>query len=41
MLVPARNVGYTKKYDYHGVGRKQLAYSLPRHFDRILTMTFL
>jgi hypothetical protein len=36
MLVPARKVGYTKKYDYYGVGRKQLNYSLPRHFDRIL-----
>lgn len=37
MLVPARGVGYKKRYDYYGVGKKQLAYSLPRHFDRILT----
>lgn len=29
--------GYKKRYDYHGVGKQQLAYSLPRHFDRILT----
>jgi hypothetical protein len=37
MLAFARNVNYKKRYDYHGVGKKQLAYSLPRHFDRILT----
>jgi hypothetical protein len=28
--------GYKKIYNYKGVGEKQLAYSLPRHFDRIL-----
>lgn len=27
---------YKKRYDYYGVGREQVAYSLPRHFDRIL-----
>jgi hypothetical protein len=29
--------GYKKRYNYEGVGQKQLEYSLPRHFDRILT----
>jgi len=29
--------GYKKIYNYEGVGKQQLAYSLPRHFDRILT----
>jgi hypothetical protein len=29
--------GYKEIYNYKGVGEKQLAYSLPRHFDRILT----
>ena len=28
--------GYKKTYQYHKVGKEQLAYSLPRHFDRIL-----
>ena len=28
--------GYKKTYQYHKVGKDQLAYSLPRHFDRIL-----
>lgn len=28
---------YKKKYDYYGVGREQVSYSLPRHFDRILS----
>lgn len=27
---------YKTRYNYHGVGRAQLAYALPRHFDRIL-----
>ena len=29
--------GYKKRYNYYKVGQDQLAYSLPRHFDRILT----
>jgi len=37
MLAFARNVNYKKLYDYHGAGKKQLNYSLPRHFDRILS----
>jgi hypothetical protein len=28
--------GYTKVYDFHGAGARQLAYSLPRHFSRIM-----
>lgn len=36
MLVFAQNVQYQKKYDYFGVGEKQVAYSLPLHFNRIL-----
>jgi hypothetical protein len=36
MLVFVRNTNYREKYDYKGVGDKQLAYSLPRHMDRIL-----
>jgi hypothetical protein len=28
--------GYKKKYDYFGVGQKQVAYSLPLHFNRII-----
>lgn len=36
MLVFARNVQYQKKYDYFGVGEKQVAFSLPLHFNRIL-----
>ena len=36
MLVFVDGTNYREKYDYYGVGRKQLAYSLPRHFDRIL-----
>lgn len=36
MLVFVRGTNYREKFDYYGVGRKQLAYSLPRHFDRIL-----
>jgi hypothetical protein len=27
---------YKKRYDYFGVGRKQVAYSLPLHFNRII-----
>ena len=37
MLAFARNVNYKKRYDYHGAGKRQLNYSLPRHFDRILS----
>lgn len=36
MLVFVRDTNYRAKYDYIGAGNKQLAYSLPRHFDRIL-----
>lgn len=36
MLVFAQNVQYQKKYDYFGIGEKQVAYSLPLHFNRIL-----
>lgn len=36
ILVFARNVQYQKRYDYFGVGEKQVAYSLPLHFSRIM-----
>jgi hypothetical protein len=36
MLVFAQNVQYQKKYDYFGVGEKQVEFSLPLHFNRIL-----
>lgn len=38
MLVFARSVSYRKnvKFDYFDVGRKQVAYSLPLHFNRIV-----
>lgn len=36
MLVFARNVQYQKRYDYFGVGEKQVQYSLPVHFNRIM-----
>ena len=36
MLAFARKVNYKKRYDYFGVGEKQVAYSLPRHFNRII-----
>lgn len=36
MLVFARNVQYQKRYDYFGVGERQVAYSLPLHFQRIV-----
>jgi hypothetical protein len=36
MLVFARNVQYQKRYDYFGIGEKQVAYSLPLHFNRIV-----
>jgi hypothetical protein len=37
MLVTTRKEpGYRKKYDYFGVGEKQVAYSLPIHFNRVL-----
>lgn len=36
MLVFARNVQYQKRYDYFGVGERQVAYSLPLHLNRIV-----
>jgi hypothetical protein len=36
VLVFTQSVNYQKRYQYHKVGKEQLAYSLPRHFDRIL-----
>jgi len=36
MLVFARNVQYQKRYQYFEVGEKQVAYSLPTHFNRIM-----
>lgn len=37
MLVVAKpGAGYKKKYDYFGVGERQVAYSLPVHFNRIV-----
>lgn len=36
MLVFARSTNYKKRYDYFGVGKKQVAYSLPLHFNRIV-----
>lgn len=36
VLVFTQGVKYQKRYNYHKVGKEQLAYSLPRHFDRIL-----
>ena len=36
ILVLARNVQYQKRYDYFGVGQKQVEYSLPLHFNRIV-----
>lgn len=36
MLVFARSTNYKKRFDYFGVGRKQVAYSLPLHFSRIV-----
>lgn len=36
ILVLARNVQYQKRYDYFGVGQKQVEYSLPLHFNRII-----
>ena len=36
MLVFAQNVQYQKRYDHFGVGEKQVAYSLPVHFNRIM-----
>lgn len=35
MLAFARKTNYQKRYDYFGVGEKQVAYSLPLHFNRI------
>jgi hypothetical protein len=31
-----RRTVYKKRYDYFGVGKKQVAYSLPLHFNRII-----
>ena len=31
-----RRTQYKKRYDYFGVGQKQVAYSLPLHFNRII-----
>lgn len=36
MLVFVNKTNYKAKFDYIGAGDKQLAYSLPRHVDRIL-----
>lgn len=36
VLVFTQGVNYQKRYDYYKVGQDQLAYSLPRHFYRIL-----
>ncbi len=38
MLVFARNVGYRKnvKYDYFDIGREQVQWSFPMHFNRII-----
>ena len=36
MLVFAKSTSYKKRYDFFGVGKKQLDYSLPLHFNRIL-----
>lgn len=36
MLAFARSVNYQKRYDFFGVGAKQVAYSLPLHFNRII-----
>jgi hypothetical protein len=36
VLAFAQSANYQTRYQYHKVGRDQLAYSLPRHFDRIL-----
>jgi hypothetical protein len=36
VLAFSQSVNYQKRYNYHKVGKEQLAYSLPRHFDRIL-----
>ena len=36
MLVFGKPPTYQKRYDYFGVGRKQVAYSLPLHFSRIV-----
>jgi len=36
MLVFVKKTNYKSKFDYEGAGDKQVAYSLPRHVDRIL-----
>jgi hypothetical protein len=36
VLAFAQSVNYKERYNFHKVGKDQLAYSLPRHFDRIL-----
>lgn len=35
MLVFARSVSYRKRYDFFGVGAKQVQYSLPVNFNRV------
>lgn len=36
ILALTQSVSYQKRYDYFGVGQKQVAYSLPLHFNRII-----
>lgn len=36
LVIAKPGQGYKKKYDYFGVGEKQVAYSLPLHFNRIM-----
>lgn len=36
LVIAKPGKGYKKKYDYFGVGEKQVAYSLPTHFNRIM-----
>lgn len=36
LVIAKYGQGYKKKYDYFGVGEKQVAYSLPLHFNRIM-----
>lgn len=36
LVIAKYGQGYKKKYDYFGVGQKQVEYSLPLHFNRII-----
>jgi len=36
MLAFARRANYTRRYDYFGVGERQVRYSMPLHFNRII-----